>query len=337
MNPSKKNKEKKSRLDDSDETFLARHPRLSIAILVFLYAIFLIVPVLLYRAFATLTFILTHMYVLHLINFFSVAILWAIVVPLILGLPNRREFIGYYKSIKLTKIKPVFRSVGLGFITASITLVLMLFANYLTALIVNSQVLFDPSLLIDPFVIPNVYTALLPGIWEEVAFRGVMLVLILKIQKPNLSILGNGILFGAFHSVGLVSGLLSAILFGVEFNNEDFIPILFQIVYTTFVGIFIAYMFVKTKMLLPCIIFHYTVDALYYLVFYNSEMLNWAYFCLVTFVGFGLLPMIINTLVVRGFCFLFPEPDDEIIPFFDTFLATEKRLNKYKKNIRAAK
>ncbi len=335
MNPTKTSKHKAGRAADSDETALAGLPRLSIAILLFLYTIFMLVPVMLYRAFATLTFILTHMYIFHLINFFSVALLWAIIVPLVLGLPNRREFIGYAKSIRLTKIKPVLRSIGLGLITAIATLTLMLFSNFLSSLF-NGQVVFDPALLIDPFVVPNIYTALLPGIWEEVAFRGVMLVLILKVQNKQLSIIGNGMLFGGFHSVGILTGFLSAIFFGVEFNRENFIPILFQIVYTTFFGIFIAYMFVKTRMLLPCILMHYIADALFYLVGYNTEPLTWSYFLFMTFVGFGLIPMIVNILIVRGFCFWFPEPDDEIIPFFDTFLVREKRLKQYKKNIKAA-
>ncbi len=270
MNPKNKSKRKTGRVVEKDTTCLANLPRLSITILLFLYAVFMIVPVMIYRAYATLTFILTHMYVFHLINFFSVALLWAIIVPLVLGLPNRREFIGYAKSIRLTKVKPVLRSVGLGLITAVATLTLMLFSNFLSSLF-NGQVAFDPALLIEPLVVPNLYTAFLPGIWEEVAFRGVMLVLILKVQNKQVSIIGNGLLFGGFHSVGILTGFLSAIFFGVEFNREHFIPILFQMVYTTFFGIFIAYMFVKTKMLLPCILMHYTVDALFYLVGYNKR------------------------------------------------------------------
>ena len=335
MNPTKNSKRKTGRVVDHDATFLSNLPRMSIAILFFLYAVFIIVPSLLYRSFANLTFILTHMYLFHIINFFSVAILWAIIVPLVLGLPNRREFIGYAKSIGLAKLKPILRSIGLGIITAVITLTFMLLANFMASLF-NGQVAFIPAFLVDPFTI-NIYTSLMPGIWEEVAFRGVMLVLILKIQKKHLSIIGNGLLFGAFHSVNILAGFLNAIFFGVEYNRENFIPTLFQIVYTTMLGIFLAYMFVKTKMLLPCIIMHYLIDALSTLVTLNTEPLTWSFLCFMTFVGIGLLPMIINISLVRSFSFWFPEPDDEIIPFFDTFLVREKRLKQYKKDIRAAK
>ncbi|MBK5112286.1 MAG: CPBP family intramembrane metalloprotease [Candidatus Heimdallarchaeota archaeon] len=334
MTKTKKSERKTGRVIDPDATFLGNHPRYSIMILFFLYAFFIITPSLLYRSFANLSFILTHMYLFHIINFFSVAILWAIIVPLVLGLPNKRDFIDYAKSIRIAKIKPVLRSIGLGIITAIITLTFMLLANYLATLI-NGQVGYEPAFLVDPFTI-NIYTSLMPGIWEEVAFRGVMLVLILKVQKKHLSIIGNGLLFGVFHSVNILAGFLNAIFFGVEYNRENFIPTLFQIVYTSMLGIFLAYMFVKTKMLLPCIIMHYLIDGLSTLVTLNTEPLTWSFLCFMTFVGIGFLPMIINILIVRGFSFWFPEPDDEIIPFFDTFLVREQRLKQYKKDIRSA-
>ena len=223
----------------------------------------------------------------------------------------------------------------MGIITAFITLTCMLFANFLSSLLTGGQVQFVPQLLIHPGT-TNIYTSLLPGIWEEVAFRGVMLVLILKIRSKRFSIISNGLLFGAFHSVNILSGFLGAIVFGVEYNREHFSPVLFQIVYTAMLGTFLAYMFVKTKMLLPCIIAHYLIDALNTLVILNTEQLNWAYFCFMTFVGIGLLPMIINIPLVRSFSFWFPEPDDEIIPFFDTFLVRKQRLKQYKSDIRSA-
>ncbi|MCE7744820.1 MAG: CPBP family intramembrane metalloprotease [Candidatus Heimdallarchaeota archaeon] len=335
MNPSNNSKRKTGRVVDPDATFLANHPRLGIILLLFLYTVFLIVPTLLYTLFVNPVFYAGHLYLVHIIDFFSIAILFVLIVPLVLGLPNKRDIIDYAKDIRLAKIKPVLRSIGLGIITAIITLTLMLFANFLASLF-HGQVAFVPALLIHPSTI-NIYTSLKPGIWEEVAFRGVILVLMLKIRSKQFSIINNGLLFGAFHSLNIFVGYLYAILFGIEYNRENFIPVLFQIVYTAFLGIFLAYMFIKTKMLIPCIIAHYLIDGLSTLVILNTEPLNWAYFCFMTFVGIGLLPMIINISIVRNFSFWFPEPDDEIIPFFDTFLTREKRLKQYKKDIRAAK
>ncbi len=335
MNPTNKTNRKTGRVVEYNETALAKLPRLSIAILLFLYTFFLIVPSYAYMLIADSTFQANHLYVLHLINFFSVAILWAIIVPLVLGLPNNRNYIGYFKDIRLTRIKPVLRSIALGIITAIITLSLMLLANFLTSLF-HGSVQFDPQLLINPLTL-NIYTSLQPGIWEEVAFRGVMLVLILKVQKQEIAIIGNGILFGWFHSVNLLIAFLNLVLFEVDLKLYPAMQICFQIFWTTFLGIFLAYMFNKTKMLLPCIIYHYLIDGFSTLVIYNSDPVSWAYLAFMLVVGIGLLPMLINIPLVRSFCFWFPEPDDEIIPFFDTFLVTENRLKKYRNDIRAAK
>lgn len=334
MNPTNKAKYKTGRVIDPDATSLGNHPRLSIAILLFLYIFFLLVPSYIYKIFASTTFQGEHIYLLHIINFFSVAILWAIIVPLVLGVPNNRDYIGYFKDIRIAKIKPVLRSIGLGIITAVITLTLMLFANFLASLF-NGSVLFVPETLIHPLTL-NIYTSLQPGIWEEVAFRGVMLVLILKVQRKEKAIFSNGLLFGMFHIVNLLIAFIDLVLFEVDLKLATVIQVCYQIVWTTFLGIFLAYMFIKTKMLLPCIIFHYLIDGLSTIVIHNSEPLNWAYFTFMLFVGIGVLPMLINIPLVRSFSFWFPEPDDEIIPFFDTSLVTEKRLKRYKKDIRAA-
>lgn len=335
MNNRNKSKRTTGRVIDPDATFLANHPRLSIALLLFLYTFFIIVPSYTYKIFVDSTFFATHLYVLHLINFFSVAILWAIVVPLVLGLPNNRNYVGYLKDIRIAKIKPVLRSIGLGVITAVITLALMLGANYLATLF-HGSVMYIPDALVHPQTL-NIYTSLQPGIWEEVAFRGVMLVLILKIQKKEVAIFSNGLLFGFFHIVNLLIAFLDLLFFEVDLKLATIIQVSFQILWTTFLGIFLAYMFIKTKMLLPCIIYHYMIDGFSTLVTANSDPLNWAYFSFMLFVGIGVIPMLINIPLVRSFCFWFPEPDDEIIPFFDTFLVTENRLKKYKKDIRAAK
>jgi len=334
MNKTKSYDGKTGRVVDPNATYLSNHPWLSILLLMILYIIFLMTPGLLYAYFVNPVFYTSHVYLVHIIDFFSVAILWSIIVPLVLGLPNRREFIGYAKSIRLAKIKPILRSIGLGIITAIITLTFMLFANFLTSLI-QGQVVFVPQLLINPGTI-NIYTSLRPGIWEEVAFRGVMLILLLKIYSKQFSIIINGLLFGVFHSVNILSAFIGYLLFGGSFNQETIIPVLFQVVYTAMLGTFIAYMFVKTKMLLPCIIFHYLIDAFSTLVILNSNPAFWAYFCFMTFIGIGFIPMIINILVVRGFSFWLPEPDDEIIPFFDTFLVRKQRLKQYKSDIRSS-
>ncbi|MGC9779148.1 MAG: CPBP family intramembrane metalloprotease [Candidatus Heimdallarchaeota archaeon] len=304
-----------------ESTWLSEHPWMGIFILLFLYVIFLLLPGLLYAIFVNQTFYNTHLYVAHLIDFFGVAILFIIIVPFALGLPNGRKFVGYTKGIRVVNIKPAFRTVVLGFITAIVTLACMLFATYLTTLTsTTGQVIFDPNLLINPSTI-NIYTSLRPGIWEEVAFRGIILVLLLKIYSERTSIFINGILFGAFHLVNIFGAFLGLIVFGTEFNNEMIFQVLFQVIYTTFFGIFLAYLFIKANSLIPCIIVHYLVDGFSTLVTSASNVNVWLFLMFVTVLGIGILPMKLNILIVRSSCYTWPQPFDEKVSLFDTYLA----------------
>ena len=85
MNPTKNSNRETGRVDDPDATYLANNPILSIIILLFLYSVFLIVPVLLYTLFVNPAFYSTHLYLVHIIDFFSIAIFWIVVVPFVLG------------------------------------------------------------------------------------------------------------------------------------------------------------------------------------------------------------------------------------------------------------
>lgn len=311
-------------------SWLSEHPWMGIIILLFLYILFILLPGLIYAFFVNPTFYSTHLYVAHLIDFFGVAILFIIIVPFVLGLPNGREFVGYTQSIRIVNFKPVFRTIVLGLITAIIILSCMLLATYLTTLTSpTGQVIFDPSLLIDPTTI-NIYTALRPGIWEEVAFRGIILVLLLKLYSKRTSIILNGILFGGFHLTNILAALLSALFFETEFNNETIFQILFQVIYTTFLGIFLAYLFIKSNSLIPCIIVHYLVDAFSTLVGFAVNVNIWLFLTIMTIIGIGILPAKINILLVRFSCYTWPQPFDEQVKSFDTFLARKSKKSKMK-------
>ncbi|NHK30864.1 MAG: CPBP family intramembrane metalloprotease [Asgard group archaeon] len=316
-------KKRKEKIEESS-TWLSEHPWIGIMILLFLYAIFLILPGTIYRIFVTQTYFLTHLYIVHMIDFFGVALFFIIVVPFILGLPNGRNFVRYTQSIRVVNVKPVYRTIVLGLIAGIIILACMLFSTFLTVVASPSgQIVFDPSLLIDPTTI-NIYTSLTPGIWEEVAFRGIILVLLLKKYSKRTSIIVNGILFGLFHLVNFLVVLKDAYLFEIEPVPGWYVMILFQVLYTTFFGIFLAYLFVKTNSLIPCIITHYLVDAFSTQVGSATGVNPWIYYTFVIIIGFGILPMKINTLIVRAFCYAWPQPYDEQVKLFDTFLTRKK-------------
>ena len=214
--------------------------RKRVLIAMLLYLIVLITP--------TLIPTLTEHTVLHfIVGFGSATILWLLVVPFGLHLPNRCESFNHYlDSICMSRIRPLSRNLVLG---GSCALVFFLFT--LTASLLTGNVLFDLNQLLPP----NSWallTALRPAIWEEVAFRGVLLTVLLQAYPKRTAILLDAGLFGTFHFINLVNAL----------TIDAIILTSFQVLYTFFFGLAFAYLFVKTASLLPGILAHYLVDAL---------------------------------------------------------------------------
>jgi membrane protease YdiL (CAAX protease family) len=154
---------------------------------------------------------------------------------------------------------------------------------------------------------------------------------LLKKYNKKTSIIVNGLLFGSFHVVNILVGFLNAWIFEIEPEpslNGFLIIEAFRIVYTTFLGFFLAYLFIKTNSLIPCIITHYLVNAfssqVSILDYQGNENVIWLHLIFMTVIGFGILPMKLNILIVRASCFAWPQPYDERIKLFDTYLVRKK-------------
>ncbi|MBN1329768.1 MAG: CPBP family intramembrane metalloprotease [Candidatus Heimdallarchaeota archaeon] len=316
----KKKVQRKVLEEEVKSSWLSSHPWTGIFILIFFYIIFLYAPTLLYQLFATSPTLRLY----HIIDFFGVAFYFLLIVPLIFGLPTNRSYKDNCESSRVFNFKPIYRTIIFGIFSAILLTSCMLLASYLAVVIgQDGSMLFDPSLLVNPLTV-NIYTSLKPGIWEEVAFRGIILVLLLKKYSKKTAIIVNGLLFGLFHAVNLLFMLLNAIFFGVEPDLVAIYGTLFQIVYTMFFGFFLAYLFIKANSLIPCIIAHYLVDALSTLVAPDSNVNLWLFWVFATVIGFGVLPAILNILIVRTSCYAWPQKYDEQVKLFDTFLARKK-------------
>lgn len=90
--------------------------------------------------------------------------------------------------------------------------------------------------------------ALVPGIWEELAFRGVVLRNLEKRFSPNKSVLIGAVLFGLFHFSNLV--------------KDDLATVVFFVIMSTAFGIGWGYIVIKSNSVLPAILIHYSVDVL---------------------------------------------------------------------------
>jgi membrane protease YdiL (CAAX protease family) len=205
-------------------------------------------------------------------------------------LPRKDDtFLSYTKTIGLTRTKPLGRNLLVG-IGSTFILCCSLFIGANLLGVFN----FAPEFL---FRNPNpIYGGLAsfgwfiwifmirPGLWEEVAFRGVVIPLLSKKYKNLLTILVSGVIFGLAHAFNIVVVLLSG---GPHF------PTLFQVIYSTLIGFSMGYMYIKTKSLLPSIIYHYLIDTvgLIFLNFYTENIVLVGVFS-IEFLG--VIPSILN-------------------------------------------
>jgi membrane protease YdiL (CAAX protease family) len=105
----------------------------------------------------------------------------------------------------------------------------------------------DPTVLIADYKWFVFFLALVPGIWEELAFRGVILSNLQQKYSPKMSVLISAVLFGLFHLSNLVKDDLTTVL-------------IFTIMATGF-GIGWGYIVVKSNSVLPAVFIHYAVDV----------------------------------------------------------------------------
>ncbi|MFX1572434.1 MAG: type II CAAX prenyl endopeptidase Rce1 family protein [Promethearchaeota archaeon] len=214
-----------------------------------------------------------------ILSFSLTALLWLVLVPLGLKLPKRESFREFTQTIGLSTVRPIWRNVLLGISNIMIIgFSLILFGNLLGKWTLNWNVLFGfPSITtgLGWFLL---ILAIIPGIWEEVAFRGVILNLQLKKYSHRTSIISNGVLFGLFHLTNLILGANLFLTF-------------MQVIYASCIGISFAYMYTRTRSLLPCILTHYLLDSVGQLFLFVSipNNLNLALYLIF---GLGVIPMI---------------------------------------------
>ncbi|TKJ20090.1 MAG: hypothetical protein CEE43_13660 [Promethearchaeota archaeon Loki_b32] len=269
--------------------FLREHVNIGTVSLMILYFVFmfLVAPVelLLLPLLVNLSF-LGILIIDFIVNLGLLSLLWFVVVPLGLKLPKKESFKNYTQTIGLSSIKPIWRNLLLGVGS----LVVFGLSSVFFAILLGTYV-FDPGLLVRQ---PSIYTGLgwfifffmlRPGIWEEVAFRGVILNLQLKKYSQNISIILNGLLFGLFHLLNLLSG-------------QGYYITYMQVIFASCLGFAFSYMYIKTKSLLPCMITHYLIDSVGQ-IFLTVGFTNYINASLFLIFGIGVVPMILTMILVK--------------------------------------
>ncbi len=181
-------------------------------------------------------------YVPALLYFIALGILALILMPYVLGLPNGRKSLREYcYDIRLLPMKPVVRNVLLGLLLAALTLGSILLASLITK-----------HFVLDWSTVPALrwVKGLTRGIWEEVFFRGIILVLFLRMFTERRAIFLAAFLFAIIHLDPL---------------NID-VYMIVDVISIFFIGLLFTYVVLKTGSLLPAIIFHYVHDIFINLV-----------------------------------------------------------------------
>lgn len=161
--------------------------------------------------------------------------------PGVFKIPFGKVGIGdFIKKVGLYKPENVYKFVLLGIIAALFTLSGMLIGSQLTGKYVFS---------FSTITLSQAVFSLTPGIWEEVLFRGVLMILLIRATKSfNKAFLIQVLLFGLAHIKGFA--ILSFI--------DAFSVLILAIAFT--------YTVYKTGSLIPAIIFHYLHDTFLYFV-----------------------------------------------------------------------
>jgi membrane protease YdiL (CAAX protease family) len=175
------------------------------------------------------------------------------ITPFVLQLPDgKTTFRKYLDDIRLSHIRPFISLLILG-ISSSVILLLLLSVNsFIYRLIQGFSVnltfirrAIDLHMDLPPQSLSWINA--FPSIFEEVSWRGVMLVLFMKKYSARKSILITALGFGSFHLLNLLDGV-----------EADFV--IRQVIFGSALGFFYGYLVLRSDSLLPAMLFHFLVN-----------------------------------------------------------------------------
>jgi membrane protease YdiL (CAAX protease family) len=222
------------------------------------------------------------------------ALLLLVFAPYLLGLPKgRKPLAQYLDDIGLTSVKPLARLILLG-VTCYIIIMLCQVMGVIVYRLSEGKAL-DASFFRSAFDLmhdlpPRSMSLLVsfPSIFEEAAFRGVLLVYALTRYPAKKAILFSSAAFAVVHVLNVLSGRDPAWVAG-------------QVVWAFVLGLFYGYLFVKTGSLLPNMIVHYLsnvfVGTLNHYVQTSASMEIQALYGVIF--TFGIVPTVLMILWVR--------------------------------------
>jgi len=200
-------------------------------------------------------------YVLELFISFSIQFIFAgltllVMIPFLLKTPKEiKPYKDFLQAIHLSNHKPVIKLLFIG-ITG--TVFVLFFSLFLTSipgnLVLTPEKVFGPPIRDETMGWFGFIHHLIPGVWEEVYARGILLAILLKLYpkeqgRQHKAIIIGGIIFGCSHMLS-VPILISNPIYALT-----------QVVYASVIGIAFGYVAVGTGSLLPSIICHWLIDS----------------------------------------------------------------------------
>jgi membrane protease YdiL (CAAX protease family) len=173
-----------------------------------------------------------------------------IFVPFVLLLPKgKRTYRQYLDDIGLTRVQPFIQLVLLGLSCYVILALSQAAASLVTRFFEGLPVtwsfirrVFDLSGDMPPGS-PSLLVSF-PSIFEEAVFRGIVLTVFLNCYSECKAIIFSALGFGLMHLLNLT-------------NGRELVWVMGQVVWAFILGLFYGYVFVRTRSLLPPMIFHY--------------------------------------------------------------------------------
>ncbi len=290
--------------------FLRNHPFLAGIIIVIFFLIFSYIASNISTLLVLLFSIFIHINLEGLIisdtlvQFAFLALLLFVVIPLGFKLPSgQKTFREYSENIKLNTIQPALRNILIPLVAIGIFIVVSLLGGLLIntfslgVYIIDPNVIFGKPYYINPIFINYGWTIfivmLVPAIWEEVTFRGVMIPMLMKKNNVINTIILSSLIFGFAHFNNLLSGTLAG-----YFSLDLLFQVSGQVIFATFLGFTLAYMFIKTKSIFPGIIFHFlinTIAQLFLQFYFYNNLVEWIF--LIIFID--IIPSILIILLVK--------------------------------------
>ena len=173
-----------------------------------------------------------------------------VVVPFVFGLPGgTRSFSAYVEAIRLSRVQPFLQLLLLG-LSCSLILALCQMCGTLVYRMREGKAITWPfvrgMLDVSGQLPPKSWDVLysFPSVFEEVAFRGVILALFLRFYDQPKAVLFSALGFGASHIFNLLSGRAPVWVAG-------------QVVWAAVLGLFYGYVTLKAGSLLPAMLVYY--------------------------------------------------------------------------------